>query len=49
MGGGRVDAFAIRDRLVRDYADYVRSFITVKDRRMEEYVDEVLGLSLIHI
>ena len=38
-----MDAFAIRDRLVTDYAEYVRSFITVKDRRMEEYVDEVLG------
>jgi ATP-dependent helicase YprA (DUF1998 family)/very-short-patch-repair endonuclease len=42
-GGGRVDAFAIRDRLVRDYADYVRSFITVKDPRMQEYVDGVLA------
>jgi hypothetical protein len=38
-----VDAFAIRDRLVRDYADYVRSFITVKDPRMQEYVDGVLA------
>ena len=42
-GGGRVDAFAIRDRLVTDYAEYVRSFITVKDRRMKEYVDDVLA------
>ena len=41
-GGGRVDAFAIRDRLVTDYADYVRSFITVRDARMRERVDEVL-------
>ena len=37
-----MDAFAIRDRLVRDYAEYVRSFITVKDQRMQEYVDDVL-------
>ena len=38
-----MDAFAIRDRLVGDYADYVRSFITVKDPRMQEYVDGVLA------
>ena len=38
-----MDAFAIRDRLVRDYAEYVRSFITVKDPRMEQYVDDVLA------
>ncbi|MGO8683538.1 MAG: hypothetical protein ACLQUT_03010 [Thermoleophilia bacterium] len=37
-----MDAFAIRDRLVADYADYVRSFITVKDQRMEMYVADVL-------
>jgi ATP-dependent helicase YprA (DUF1998 family) len=37
-----VDAFAIRDQLVRDYAEYVRSFITVRDERMRDYVDDVL-------
>ena len=37
-----MDAFAIRDRLVADYAEYVRSFITVRDQRMREHVDEVL-------
>ena len=37
-----MDAFAIRDQLVADYADYVRSFITVRDARMREYVDQVL-------
>ena len=38
-----MDAFAIRDQLVADYADYVRSFITVRDARMREHVDEVLN------
>ena len=37
-----MDAFAIRERLVGDYADYVRSFVTVRDDRMRTYVDEVL-------
>ena len=37
-----MDAFAIRDQLVADYADYVRSFITVRDSRMHAHVDEVL-------
>jgi superfamily II DNA/RNA helicase/very-short-patch-repair endonuclease len=38
-----VDAFRIRDRLVADYADYVRSFIKVKDPRMEAHVADVLS------
>lgn len=37
-----MEAFAFRDQLVADYADYVRSFITARDARMRKYVDEVL-------
>lgn len=37
-----MDVFRIRDQLVDDYAQYVRSFITIRDDQIRSYVDEVL-------
>jgi ATP-dependent helicase YprA (DUF1998 family) len=37
-----VDVFALRDALIRDYADYVRSFIEIRDPRIREQVDREL-------
>ncbi len=34
-----MNVFAIRDRLIGDYADYVRSFIAIRDPRIREQVD----------
>ena len=39
-GGGRVDVFAIRDRLIGDYAEFVQSFISIQDQRISRHVDE---------
>ena len=33
-----MDVFALRDRLIGDYADYVRRFIEVRDQRIREQV-----------
>jgi ATP-dependent helicase YprA (DUF1998 family)/very-short-patch-repair endonuclease len=37
-----MDVFAIRDRLIGDYAEFVESFINIKDRGISDYVDDVL-------
>jgi len=37
-----MDIFAYRDGLVRDYRDYVESFLAIKDDRVREYVLEEL-------
>lgn len=37
-----MDAFAIRNQLIEQYAEYVRSFIEVRDERMHDYVEDVL-------
>jgi hypothetical protein len=37
-----MDVFALRDRLIGDYADYVRSFIAIRDPRIREQVDREL-------
>jgi ATP-dependent helicase YprA (DUF1998 family) len=34
-----MDVFKLRDRLTGDYADYVRSFIQIRDDRIREHVD----------
>jgi hypothetical protein len=38
-----MDVFGLRDRVIGDYTDYVRSFIRIKDPRIARYVDEQLG------
>jgi len=42
IGGDAVDVFSIRDRLIGDYAEFVQSFISIKDHRISHYVDETL-------
>lgn len=37
-----MDIFEYRDRLVGDYADYVKSFIQIRDPRIASHVDESL-------
>lgn len=33
-----MDVFRFRDAVVEDYSDYVRSFVTIRDPRVEAYV-----------
>jgi len=37
-----MDVFDFRSRLVRDYRDYVESFIQIKDPRIHDYVHQIL-------
>lgn len=38
-----MDVFALRDRLIGDYADYIRSFIEIRDPRIRERVERELA------
>ena len=38
-----MDVFDLRNRLVRDYRSYTRSFIRIRDARIETFVDGILG------
>ena len=42
-----MDVFALRDRLVADYEEFTRSFINVRDPRIDEVVDRELGEGLL--
>lgn len=33
-----MDAFALRDEVIHDYAKYVHSFLTIRDERAADYV-----------
>lgn len=35
-----MDVFKLRHNLIDDYKSYVKSFINIKDKRIEEYVQE---------
>ena len=37
-----MDVFRLRDRVIKDYADYVRSFVQIRDRRIDEFVQKSL-------
>jgi hypothetical protein len=37
-----MDVFSLRDQLIEDYAAYIRSFITIKDQHLLEYVGREL-------
>ena len=37
-----MNIFGLRDRLVKDYADYVQSFILIQDKRIRNQVEENL-------
>ena len=45
--GGGVDVFALRDRLVSDYEEFTRSFINVRDPRIDDVVDRELSEGLL--
>ena len=42
-----MDVFALRNRLVDDYASYIESFITIRDDRIRQYVDDELRNGLL--
>lgn len=42
-----MDIFALRDRLVADYEEFTRSFITVRDDRIREVIDREFGEGLL--
>jgi ATP-dependent helicase YprA (DUF1998 family) len=42
-----MDVFRLRNRLIQDYASYVRSFIQIRDERLREYVGRVLDEGLL--
>jgi hypothetical protein len=37
-----MNVFELRDRLIRDYASYISSFIQIRDRRIAGHVDQSL-------
>ena len=42
-----MDVFEVRNRLISDYANYISSFIEIKDKRIQDYVDESLRSGLL--
>jgi ATP-dependent helicase YprA (DUF1998 family)/very-short-patch-repair endonuclease len=42
-----MNIFDFRDHLIRDYADYVNGFITIRDPRIREHVDDTLAGGLL--
>jgi ATP-dependent helicase YprA (DUF1998 family) len=42
-----VNVFAIRDRLISDYASYVRGFLEIRDPRIREYVEGEIAAGLL--
>jgi ATP-dependent helicase YprA (DUF1998 family) len=46
---GRIvmDVFAVRNRLIEDYSDYVRSFIQIRDVRIRRAVESALDSGLL--
>jgi len=37
-----MDAFRVRDRVIHDYAEYVRSFVQIREARLREFVEQSL-------
>lgn len=44
-----MDVFALRRRLVDDYAGYIRSFIQIRDERIRALVDDELDGAFLHL
>ncbi len=42
-----MNVFQLRDQLIEDYAGYIRSFIRIRDTRIQEYVDDQLKKGLL--
>jgi ATP-dependent helicase YprA (DUF1998 family) len=45
--GEKVEVFDLRERLVGDYADYTRSFISIRDERIRDLVESELDSGLL--
>ncbi|MBI2480158.1 MAG: hypothetical protein HYV60_16465 [Planctomycetia bacterium] len=37
-----MDVFRLRDSVIHDYAEYVRSFVRIRERRLSQFVDQSL-------
>ncbi len=37
-----MDVFRLRDAVIRDYAEYVRSFVQIRNKRIDEFVEKSL-------
>ena len=42
-----MNVFSLRDQLVRDYSEYISSFIQIRDERIKDYVDQQLASGLL--
>jgi hypothetical protein len=42
-----MDVFRLRDRLVHEYSDFIRSFLTIRDERIREVVEQELQQGLL--
>jgi ATP-dependent helicase YprA (DUF1998 family) len=42
-----MNVFALRDRVISDYADYVRSFVEIRNPRIQRLVERELGEGLL--
>jgi len=42
-----MNVFTVRKRLTKDYGDYIRSFLRIKDDRIRRKVDEELESGLL--
>ncbi len=42
-----MDAFRLRNMVVRDYAEYIQSFLTILDPRIQAFVDEQLARGIL--
>lgn len=39
LGMSPMDVFRLRDAVIQDYAEYVRSFVQIRDRRIDNFVE----------
>lgn len=42
-----MDVFELREKVIQDYSDYVRSFLTIKDETIERLVDDAMDGGLL--
>jgi len=40
---GAFDVFQLRDQLIGDYSQYLKSFLRIRDGRLQEMVEEILA------
>ncbi len=42
-----MDVFQLRNQLIKDYESYIRSFIRIKDKRIDDIVEKELSEGLL--